>query len=363
MSALASVIPRTITICLRLTVCFCALAVSGCHSRDSVASPTITFTMIPPAAEGGRERVATLSGRVTGALPGQRIVVYAKSGPWWVQPWPDQPFTQVQADSSWTLSTHLGFEYAALLVSPGYQPPATMDLPPAVGPGVLAVASVKGEGFLPTAWKPLRFSGYDWEVRTIASDRGGMNNPYSGDNAFIDASGALHLRITKTDGKWVCAELRTTRSLGYGSYVLTVRDTSHLEPASVFSMITWDDNGDPHYREMDIEISRWGDAANKSDAQFGVQPFYVPGNLARFTAPVGTLTHVLRWESGLARFKTVRGSSDQPGAPVIFQHDFTSGVPAVGNSIIYINLYVIASEKSPLEKETEVVVEKFAFLP
>jgi hypothetical protein len=339
----------------------------GCRSRDGAVAPAIQFTKIPPAAEGGRERVATLSGRVRGARPGQQIVVYAKSGPWWVQPWPDQPFTPIQADSTWTVSTHLGFEYAALLVAPGYQPPATMDLPPAVGPGVLAVASVKGDGFLPTAWKPLRFSGYDWEVRTIASDRGGMNNPYSGDNVFTDASGALHLRITKKDGKWLCAELRTTRSLGYGTYVLTVRDTSHLEPSSVFSMITWDDNGDPHYREMDIEISRWGDAANKNNAQFGVQPFYVPGNLAPFTAPAGTLTHVFRWESGLASFKTLRGSSaqadDKLGAPAIFQHDFTSGVPAVGNAIIYINFYVIASEKSPLEKETEVVVEKFAYLP
>jgi hypothetical protein len=144
---------------------------------------------------------------------------------------------------------------------------------------------------------------------------------------------------------------------------LTVRDTSHLEPASVFSMITWDDNGDPHYREMDVEISRWGDAANKDNAQFGVQPFYVPGNLARFTAPSGALTHVLRWQAGLASFKTLRGSSDQPGAPLIFKHEFTSGVPAIGNAIIYINFYVIASDKSPLEKETEVVVEKFAYLP
>jgi hypothetical protein len=152
---------------------------------------------------------------------------------------------------------------------------------------VLAVASVKGEGFLPTAWKPLRFSGYDWEVRTIASDRGGgTNNPYSGYNAFKDISGALHLRITKKDGKWVCAEMRTTRSPAYHTYVVTVRDTSHLEPASVFSMITWDDNGDPHDREMDVEISRSDDAANKNNAQFGVRPFYVPGNLARIEVEI-----------------------------------------------------------------------------
>jgi len=349
-------------VCLFFAVVLCLLS-TGCHSHGASAPPTIEFTKVPPAAEGGRERVATLSGRVIGARPGQQIVVYAKSGPWWVQPWPDQPFTAIQSDFTWTVSTHLGFEYAALLVTPGYQPPATMDLAPTTGPGVVAVASVKGEGFLPTAWKPLRFGGYDWEARTIASDRGGMNNLYSGDNAFVDDAGALHLRITKKDGKWVCGEIRTTRSLGYGTYVLTVRDTSHLEPAVVFSMLTWDDNGDPHYREMDVEISRWGDAANKNNAQFGVQPFYVPGNLERFMAPAGPLTHIFRWESGLASFKTVRGSSDGSGASVVAQHDFTSGIPAVGNAIIYMNLYVIASDKNPLEKETEVVVQKFSYLP
>jgi hypothetical protein len=39
-------------------------------------------------AQGGRERVDTISGRVRNARPKQQIVIYAHSGPWWVQPWP-----------------------------------------------------------------------------------------------------------------------------------------------------------------------------------------------------------------------------------------------------------------------------------
>ena len=62
--------------------------------------------------------------------------------------------------------------------------------------------------------KALHFSGYDWKVRTIASDRGGLNNLYGGDNAWTDASGALHLRITKKEGRWSCAEVVLSRSLG-----------------------------------------------------------------------------------------------------------------------------------------------------
>jgi hypothetical protein len=60
----------------------------GCHSQKSSAGPSIEFTHIPPMAQGGRERVDTISGRVRNARPKQQIVIYAHSGPWWVQPWP-----------------------------------------------------------------------------------------------------------------------------------------------------------------------------------------------------------------------------------------------------------------------------------
>jgi hypothetical protein len=152
--------------------------------------------------------------------------------------------------------------------------------------------------------------------------------------------------------------------LGYGTYIVTVRDTSGLEPAAVLSMNTFDDwGGEQHFRELDIEMSRWGDAANKNNAQFGVQPFYIPGNLTLFAAPAGTLTHSLLWQYGRASFKTVRGSSIHAGAPIVFQHDFTSGVPSPGTERFLLMFYVVASDKTPLQHENEVVIEKFQYLP
>ena len=148
--------------------------------------------------QGGREKVDTISGRVTGARSGQQIVVYARSGPWWVQPWPTAPFIPIQSDSSWSTQTHMGFEYAALLVEPGYQPSPTMDVLPPQGGPIVAIAAVKGVGPIARApTKPVHFSGYDWKVRTIASDRGGLNNLYDGDNVWTDDRGAMHLRIKK----------------------------------------------------------------------------------------------------------------------------------------------------------------------
>lgn len=342
-----------------------AVLLGACQRQQAPSGPAIQFTKIPPAAQGGRERVDTITGRVAGAHPGQQIVIYARSGPWWVQPWPDKPFIPIQADSTWGTSTHLGFEYAAMLVEPGYHPPPTMDTAPTPGGSVVTVAIVKGTGEPQLApVKQLHFSGYDWVVRTISGDRGGLNNLYGAENAWTDASGTLHLRITKKGDRWSCAEVVLTRSLGYGTYIVTIRDTSNLEPAAVLSMNTFDDwGGDQHYREMDIEFGRWGDAARKTNTQYGIQPFYVPGNVAPFVLPKGTFTHSLRWESGNASFKTVRGSSMQAGAPVISEHVFTSGVPSAGQERIQFLFYVIASEKSPMQNENEVVVEKFEYLP
>ena len=341
------------------------ISLNGCRSSGAPAGPSIELTKIPPAAQGGRERVDTISGRVIGARPGQRIVVYARSGPWWVQPWPEQPFITIHSDSTWGTQTHLGYEYAVLLVEPAYHPPPTLDVAPVQGGSVIAMTIVKGVGSLPPApTVPLHFSGYDWGIQTTSAVRGGVNNLFDADNAWTDAGGALHLRITKKSGEWKCAHLILTRSLGYGTYIFVVRDTSQLEPAAVLSVHTFDQwGGDQHYREMDIEIGRWGDAASKDNAQYGIQPFYVPGNVARFTEPSGTLTHTLLWEPGRASFKTVRESSASAAAPVVSEHVFTSGVPLPGQEFLEFMLYIVPSDKNPLQKDTEVVIEKFEYLP
>ena len=122
-----------------------ASACGGGRPADRVA-PSIEFTAVPPAAAGGSDRTLRIAGRVTGAAPGQRIVLYARSGHWWVQPLTVQPFTTVQPNGSWENTTHLGTEYAALLVDGGFRPPDTTDALPKPGGSVIAVATVKGTG-------------------------------------------------------------------------------------------------------------------------------------------------------------------------------------------------------------------------
>lgn len=122
----------------------CLLPLGGCGREAAEVSPSIQFLKIPQAEQGGRPILEAIEGSVTGARPGQRIVLYARSGAWYVQPFVDEPFTDIQADSKWRNSTHLGTEYAALLVEPGYSPPAKADILPARGGAVAAVASTPG---------------------------------------------------------------------------------------------------------------------------------------------------------------------------------------------------------------------------
>lgn len=338
------------------------ILLSACTIRQAAEKPSIEITVIPPAAEGGPDRRETISGRVTGARAGQRIVLFAKAGTWWVQPTREEPFTPVQPDSTWTSSIHLGTEYAALLVEPGYRPPTTIDVLPSEGGDVVALKIVSGEKSELATPKTIQFSGYEWQVRNVSSTRGGRNNDYSNANAWTDANGFLHLRIARTAGEWSCAEVKLSRSLGYGTYLFVVRDVSQLEPAAVLSMFTWDEaDAGQNHREMNIELARWGDPASKN-AQYVVQPYYVPANVVRFDAPAGALTHSLRWQAGQATFKTVRGTAAN-GPGVVAEHTFTSGVPTPGGESIHLVLYIFGNAENPLRNDVEVVIERFEYLP
>ena len=361
----ASIAPKRLGLALIFIILGLGFAGHGCRSQKNRASPSIEFTHIPPAAQGGKERIDTISGRVTNALPKQQIVIYAHSGQWWVQPEPDRPFIPIKADSTWSTETHLGFEYAALLVDADYHPLSTMDVAPTQGGSIALVTIVKGVGTPQLAPSgSLKFSGYDWGVRMIESDKGGVSNLYDAENAWTDLSGALHMQIKKKSDRWSCAEIFLNRSLGYGTYSVTVRDTSNLEPAANFSMFTFDEwASEQHFREMDVEVGGPAVAANKNNARYVIQPLYMAGNLFAFPAPPGTLTYVLRWEAGHATFKTFRGRSASDGSQLVSEHEFTSGIPGPGKAILRLIFYVVASEKNPMQKPSEVVVEKFEYLP
>lgn len=143
--------PRTRAIGMVFAVVICIL-LSGCQARqngNNLAHPTIEFTTVPLAGAGDPDKLSMIKGRVIGAQPGQKIVLYAKGETaWWVQPFANQPFTSIRPSSKWGNFTHPGTEYAALLVGPDFQPLLTSnELPTA---GVVTFAVTRGA---PAFWQ------------------------------------------------------------------------------------------------------------------------------------------------------------------------------------------------------------------
>jgi hypothetical protein len=333
-----------------IPVVFC----QACQRAHGSKAPSITFTRIPQADPAGSARNDIIEGRVTGASSGQKIVLYAKNGKWWVQPLLDQPLTDLRADFTWTNATHLGTEYAAILVKDGYRPQGDLYSLPETDGNILAVAVVPGAARPPS--HVVDFGGYQWRLRDAPSNRGGRN-VYSPSNISVDEKGAMHVRISKVQEDWSCSEASLTRNLGYGTYEFVVRGLDGLEPAAAFDMFTYDyASGAQHHREMNIEISQWGNPA-QTNAQYVLQPYYVAANVHRFQAPAGTLTFSLRWEPDRAIFRTVREST------LVSEHVFTSGVPSPGIESARVALFISRDTNSKLQRPVEVVIERFTYYP
>src|SRR6266849_4449485 len=143
-----------------LSVLFVYFVLTGCHSSPKTSAPTVAFSKVPAAQESHYE-IDIIEGRATGARPGERIVLYAKTdGRWGVCRQSGQLFTNIEADGRWKAAVHLGIQYAALLVDPTYNPPEQTESLPIVGNGVVALAVVNGEGAAPVLPSPkiLNFS-------------------------------------------------------------------------------------------------------------------------------------------------------------------------------------------------------------
>ena len=346
----------------RVAVFFAAILLESCgHKHEPQVA--LQITRVPPANPGGPANLDVIEGAVQRAQAGERVVLYAHSGIWWIQPFADHPFTNILPNGAWKNSTHLGTEYAAVLVEPNYRPLPKISSLPNVGNGVIAVVTVKGTDMAPAVQKIIHFSGYDWQVRSAGSNRGGTPNDYDPENVWLDKNGFLHLRMGDHNGKWSCAEVNLTRSLGYGTYRFVVHDISRLIPSAVVGLFTWDDNKSLDFPdELDIELSRWGDPKSQN-AQYVVQPFYVPENIARFTVPSGVVTHTFRWEPGKVSFESVQGAGFVAGERRINEHTFLSGIPTPANETVHMDLYDFHHSNDRSEQPSEIVIEKFEYLP
>ena len=215
--------------------------------------------------------------------------------------------------------------------------------------------------------RTLRFSGYIWNVKAGEARVGPGPNYFSGEPAdvWVDKLGRLHLRIVKRGGRWYCSEVYSAKALGFGTYTFTLASrVDQLDKNVVLGLFTWDDAAPEYaYREIDIELSRWGDVA-AANAQFVVQPWDHPGNRHRFEIALSSVfsTHSFRWSAGEIFFSSYLGHAPTLGDAIETWSYTGADIPPAGAGHARINLWLNSGAPSN-GHSVEVVVESFRFVP
>lgn len=302
------------------------------------------------------------------------VFIFVEGG-WWTKPTFAEPLTPIAADGSWTTDITTGgadataTKIAAFLVPTGYTPPLLSGTPGLPGPLMdEAVAQEAVERGAEGLTRILFFSGYEWWVKSSDAPVGPGPNLFSDshDNVRVDSDGQLHLRITETNGLYRCAEIVSRDSFGLGRYdfVLDSR-VDDINENAILGLFTWSDDPAYHYREMDIEFSRWSDPV-ALNAQYVAQPWDTPGNVERFSIRPGDVpsAHGFHWQSDSITFSSAHGRDASPEDPNLLIHSWLysgSDIPIPGDEKVRMNLWLMWGNAPTDGQEVEIVVDSFTF--
>jgi len=218
---------------------------------------------------------------------------------------------------------------------------------------------------LPAGAIDLQFAGMAWGIRKTAgpTDPGPNTFESAPDHIWVDAEGALHLTLRKKGDVWYATEAMAKKDMGYGTYHFELNGSAGaLDPNIVFGFFTWDRNAPPHNRELDIEISKWGDPA-KSALWYTVQPYDVPGRQAAFALPpagrssVGRYAFEMRWEPGSVSYEAWAD-----GVPLASWR-FFGEVPEPGRARLRLNMWLFRGQTPAGPGPYEIVVSNFSYQP
>lgn len=226
---------------------------------------------------------------------------------------------------------------------------------------------------IPPAWSApadtLDFAGFRWTVR---SGKGGPGpNTWDRRNAWLDASGHLHLKLVIRDGIWTCAEVTLQRRLGFGRYEFEVEGPlDRLDENVVLGLFNYPprDVGEDATREIDIEFARWGNARHPI-GNYTVWP--VDKALKQttrtfdFSLTSSISTHRFEWKAEQVSFRSWQGTGE--GGREIFRWEFR---PADADRRlarqpmpVHFNLWLFQGQPPRNGQEVEVILRGFRFAP
>jgi hypothetical protein len=208
--------------------------------------------------------------------------------------------------------------------------------------------------------RTVEFSGYTWQVKSSEEGVGPGPNFFSDspDSVWVDSRGRLHLKLTYSNGRWYCAEVINTESLGQGRYTFELGSVvNDLDPNVVLGLFTWSDDPAYNNREIDIEFSRWAISDDPTNGQYVVQPYQRTGNLRRISQrPLASSTHSFDWRRTAVRF------ASSSAAPSTWTYR-GSDVPESGSEHVRMNLWLFRGASPTNDQPAEVIVKRFKFKP
>jgi hypothetical protein len=327
---------------VRMFVCVVVGSTAVLLAGDARAATSVEFTSVP--AYGSQ---SNLQGKVYGVNPANyrvAVFIYIDGVGWFTKPTCAGPLTAIQPDGTWTADITTGgvdsnaTRLAAYVVPAGFSQPCVTNVfcVPAPVPQQ-AIASAIVTRVDPTV-RSFHWSGYDWWVKSSASPVGPGPNDFSSstNNVFIDTQGRLHLRITHVGSTWQCAEIVSQLTLGYGTYLFHLATpVDGLDPNVVLGLFTWSNEDDFANREMDVECGRWVDPADYANAQFVVQPYYLPSHLVRYRIPTlaTNATPSFNWQTNTIAFLCTTGTpaSSAIATNALLNPGFESGTGATAD--------------------------------
>jgi hypothetical protein len=220
---------------------------------------------------------------------------------------------------------------------------------------------------LPVAGKTLQFAGHAWTVRPNGVG-GPRVNTWCEDNAFVDSSGDLHLKLTNNNGVWCAAEVISTDSMGFGTYQWQLKSrVDNLDRNVVFGLFNYPPSSvaPDGTNEIDIEFTRWGiPGAN----QLNYTIFPAVAGLSETTqnysfAMNGAYSsHRFIWKRQSIRFQSTNGHYDTNASPIAdWTYTPTDYATRIGSTPVPVRMNIWKTEVPTDGQPVEIVVSSFRF--
>jgi len=347
-----------------------ALAVIAISAVVQIGSqtpqPTVTISTLPGWGQDGQ-----ITGFVSGMSGNQAslyLFAFVPDSGWSGLPAACSPVTlQTSGQFSVAATPSILLRYATRFTA--YLVPTTLS--PQCGSVTATVPFIITHNAINSASIPrlpqystLTFGGLEWYVKDAPVQVYPGPQFFIKDNAYVDAQGQLHLKITPCGGSWCAAEVYTKQTVGYGNYTFTINSAlNNPDPDVTLGLFSWDGQaGDQYNREWDVEFSLWGNPSATTNAQYVVQPYDGPYNIQHFIVSQPTpTTHIVAWTASQVTFSSFTSTGSPIGGWTY--PGSIAGIPTPGDVHLHLNYYLASGRPPSVPITQEVVIGGFTYTP